>query len=192
MQAAECITKGQEKYNAGDRMGALRFFEQSLKKSPTQQERQAALFNSTAVHASFGDVELAQITLREGINCGLDFKKALKDSEDQQLVKFQGSPQIVIQLQKFAEAVKRIKGAVGSVNDRTAPPAAAAAAGKSAYSSESVFGKDLSGLLSTDLTGIDPSLGGIIRRVAALLVVGVLLAVALFFVGLKFTFPEQY
>ena len=32
MQAAECITKGQEKYNAGDRMGALRFFEQSLKK----------------------------------------------------------------------------------------------------------------------------------------------------------------
>ena len=68
--------------------------------------------------------------------------------------------QIVIQLQKFAEAVKRIKGAVGSVNDRTAPPAAAAAAGKSAYSSDSVFGKDLSGLLSTDLTGIDPSLGG--------------------------------
>ncbi len=30
----------------------------------------------------------------EGINCGLDFKKALKDSEDQQLVKFQGSPQV--------------------------------------------------------------------------------------------------
>ncbi len=32
--------------------------------SPTEQERQAALFNSTAVHASFGDIELAQITLR--------------------------------------------------------------------------------------------------------------------------------
>ena len=31
-QAAECIAKGQEKYNAGDRMGALKFFEQSLKK----------------------------------------------------------------------------------------------------------------------------------------------------------------
>ena len=109
-QAAECIAKGQEKYNAGDRMGALKFFEESLQKvllpdpaslhmlpmlrlpcnvsiqaatvlsacgstcsaqryqvamqSPTQEERQAALFNSTAVHASFGDVELAQITLR--------------------------------------------------------------------------------------------------------------------------------
>ena len=32
MQAAECIAKGQEKYNAGDRMGALKFFEQSLQK----------------------------------------------------------------------------------------------------------------------------------------------------------------
>ena len=31
-QAAECIAKGQEKYNAGDRMGALKFFEQSLQK----------------------------------------------------------------------------------------------------------------------------------------------------------------
>ena len=65
----------------------------------------------------------------------------------------------MIQLQKFAEAIKRIKGAVGSVNDRTAPPAATGAA-KSAYSSGSVFGRDLSGLLSTELTGIDPSLGG--------------------------------
>ena len=31
-QAAECIAKGQDKYIAGDRMGALKFFEQSLKK----------------------------------------------------------------------------------------------------------------------------------------------------------------
>ena len=31
-QAAECLAKGQDKYNAGDRMGALKFFEQSLKK----------------------------------------------------------------------------------------------------------------------------------------------------------------
>ena len=66
--------------------------------------------------------------------------------------------QIVIQLQKFAEAVSRIKGAVGSVNDKKAPTAAPG--GKSAYSSEGVFGRDLSSMLSTDLTGIDPSLGG--------------------------------
>ena len=30
----------------------------------------------------------------EGVNCGLDFKKALKDSESERLVKFQGSPQV--------------------------------------------------------------------------------------------------
>ena len=30
----------------------------------------------------------------EGIGCGLDFKTALKDSENSQLVKFQGSPQV--------------------------------------------------------------------------------------------------
>ena len=67
--------------------------------------------------------------------------------------------QIVIQLQKFAEAVKRIKGAVGSVNDKKAPVAKPGAT--SAYSgSENVFGRDLSSILNTDLTGIDPSLGG--------------------------------
>jgi hypothetical protein len=35
--------------------------------SPSKAEMQAALFNSTAVHASFGDVELAQISLRGGM-----------------------------------------------------------------------------------------------------------------------------
>ena len=70
-----------------------------------------------------------------------------------------GDVQIVIQLQKFAEAVKRIKGAVGSVNDKKAPVAKPGAT--SAYSgSDNVFGRDLSSILNTDLTGIDPSLGG--------------------------------
>lgn len=68
--------------------------------------------------------------------------------------------QIVIQLQKFAEAVKRIKGAVGSVNDKKAPAAKPASSGKSAYSSDTMFGRDISSILSTDLTDIDPSVGG--------------------------------
>lgn len=73
--------------------------------------------------------------------------------------------QIVIQLQKFAEAVKRIKGAVGSVNDTKAP--AAKPSGKSAYSSDTVFGRDISSILSTDLTDIDPSVGGQSRHLFA-------------------------
>ncbi len=87
--------------------------------APSLEQRQAALFNSTAVHASFGDVELAQITLRgrmqaaaatrpscdlqtlrlhsecgavaDGITAGLDFDAALKDPA---MVKFQSSPQV--------------------------------------------------------------------------------------------------
>ena len=70
--------------------------------------------------------------------------------------------QIVIQLQKFAEAVKRIKGAVGSVNDAKAPAAKPGNKGSasSALSGDSLFGRDMSSILSTDLTDIDPSIGG--------------------------------
>ena len=90
-----------------------------VRQAPSQEQRQAAFFNSTAVHASFGDIELAQITLRgavrlcpdsvyapkrhytlltipslrrtDGIGAGLDFDAALKDPA---MVKFQGSPQV--------------------------------------------------------------------------------------------------
>ena len=79
------MAKGQKKYDKGDRMGALKLWEQALSRvctlhitatgplqnheinflqDPTVEDRQAALFNSTCVHASFGDVEFAQVTLR--------------------------------------------------------------------------------------------------------------------------------
>ena len=92
-QAAVLLEQGKDKYAKGDKMGALRLWERCLKQvrpcclphhafklelmssthqtltltepqEPSIEQRQAALFNSTAVHASFGDVELAQITLR--------------------------------------------------------------------------------------------------------------------------------
>ncbi|BDA50696.1 hypothetical protein COCOBI_16-3720 [Coccomyxa sp. Obi] len=183
-EAAECISRGLEKYANGDRMGALKFFEESLQKDPTTSQRQAALFNSTAVHASFGDIELAQITLREGVNRGLDFEGALKSTDDPQLVRFQGSPQIVIQLRKFAEAVRRIKGAVGPADKPAAVPAGRSAGGGG------YLGRDMSSMLRTDMTGIDPSLGGIFKRVAGLLVTGLVLGTILFYVGLQLTFPS--
>ena len=94
-QASQTLAKGQQKYAKGDRMGALRLFEQALAQvgrklksvrrlqmicgsmiqlpqwhlhvqEPGLEDRQAALFNSTCVHASFGDVEFAQVTLRGG------------------------------------------------------------------------------------------------------------------------------
>ena len=115
-QAARLLAEGKAKYESGDRMGALRIWEQALEKvqpalssathtaaqsvtarrsgseegaalrrsrragrcppgrepaaahlpmqGPTKEQRVSALFNATCVHASFGDVELAQITLR--------------------------------------------------------------------------------------------------------------------------------
>lgn len=93
LQAAALLDEGKQKYNNGDKMGALKLFDRCLEKvraskltgrllfppvdkltaymvvqqAPSQEQRQAALFNSTAVHASFGDIELAQITLRGAV-----------------------------------------------------------------------------------------------------------------------------
>ena len=70
--------------------------------------------------------------------------------------------QIVIQLRKFAEAVRRIKGAVGPAEKPAAAPsgrsAASAGGGGGGY-----LGRDMSNTLRTDMTGIDPSLGGALR-----------------------------
>jgi hypothetical protein len=41
-----------------------------LQKEATARQRQAALYGCTAVHAAFGDVELAQMTLRGGLQLG--------------------------------------------------------------------------------------------------------------------------
>ena len=45
--------------------------------SPSAPEAAAASWNATVVHCSFGDVELAQITLRDALAAGLDFDAAL-------------------------------------------------------------------------------------------------------------------
>lgn len=46
-------------------MAAMKLYEDALgEDGATARQRQAALYGSTAVHASFGDIELAQITLR--------------------------------------------------------------------------------------------------------------------------------
>ena len=71
--------------------------------------------------------------------------------------------QIVIQLRKFAEAVKRIKGAVepaGRQGATSAAPAKAPRGVPSGGEGGGVLGRDMSSTLRTDMTGIDPSLGG--------------------------------
>lgn len=179
-EASQLVAKGQEKYGKGDRMGALKLFEQALKKDPTIEDRQAALFNSTCVHASFGDVEFAQVTLRDAINCGLDFETAMKSGD---YVKLNSSPQVIIQLRKFAQAANRIKAAVST--EASAPQLA------KAVSKGEIKPGDLSDILGTEIRdGMDTSAFGILRRVLLLIVIAVVGGTALFFLGLKFAFPE--
>ncbi len=66
VQAEQLLSAGRAKYDGGDRMGALRLWEQALGTAPTREQRLAALYNAACVHASFGDLELAQIPLKDG------------------------------------------------------------------------------------------------------------------------------
>lgn len=179
-EASELVAKGQIKYGKGDKMGALKLWEQALSRDPSIEDRQAALFNSTCVHAAFGDVEFAQVTLRDAINCGLDFEEAMQSSD---YVKLTSSPQVIIQLRKFAQAAKRIKAAVGT--EASAPQLA------KAVTKGDIKPGDLSDIIGTEIRdGMDTSAFGILRRVFIIILVAIFGGTALFFLGLKFAFPE--
>ena len=68
--------------------------------SGSPSERRAAKFNEMCCHASFGDVEVAQLCLRDAQEAGLDFESALQDPG---LVRLESSAQVRIQLRKFSE-----------------------------------------------------------------------------------------
>eukprot|EP00891_Asterochloris_glomerata_P003737 jgi/Astpho2/3737/fgenesh1_pg.00060_%23_45_t len=183
-RASELLEQGKLKYSSGDRMGALKLFERVLQtEDASRQDQQAALYNSTCVHASFGDLELAQMTLREGLAAGLDYEAALQDPS---MVKMDSSAQVRIQLKRFSEAAKRIRETVGSESGLPAAPAMAKKAKKGQLSDA-----DLSDLLDTELKpGLDTSLLGIVKRVVLLLLVAVIGGTVLFYAGLKFAFPD--
>jgi hypothetical protein len=60
--AAEYISLGEQKVQANDLMGALRQFELALSSEdlPIDLQRKL-LYNTCAIHANFGDLELAQV-----------------------------------------------------------------------------------------------------------------------------------
>lgn len=94
----ELLSAGKVKYESGDRMGALRLWEEIPSTIPpaTQQERVTSAYNQTCVHASFGDLELAQITLRDAVLEGLDFRQMLQDPKafDEDAVVLKASQQV--------------------------------------------------------------------------------------------------
>lgn len=172
-------------------MGALDIWEQILKQEAADNsQRVAALFNSTCVHAGFGDVELAQITLREAVQRGLDFSKAIQDPEgvDPAMVKFIASQQVLVRLRKFDEATRKAMGA------SAAAPSFGSSSGYQAPSKRSkpsVLDDDLSKMLETDMQGIDTSIFGIVKRVVVLLALLSAMGVGLYVVGIKYMFPDM-
>jgi hypothetical protein len=187
-KGAELLKQAKTKYNAKDLMGALKLYEDVLgQDGATTRQLQEALFGSTAVHATFGDVELAQITLREAIKQGLDFEQALADPDLPELVT---STQILIQLKRFNQqaqtamaARSKAKPTLGSSSRPKTKPA----------SGSSPLDQDLGDILgssTSDKAGVDTSVGAIIRRVALVVLAGVGLGTALFFIGLQTLFPK--
>ena len=185
------LSDAKQKYDANDRMGALYLWEQALKKDEADNsQRVAALYNATCVHAGFGDVELAQITLREAVQRGLEFSKAIQDPEalDPSLVKFVASQQVLVRLKKFDEATRKAMGAAA------APPSfnsSGSSQSRPRRNKPSVLDNDLSKMLETDMQGIDTAVFGIIRRVAVLLAVLTAMGVSLYLVGIKYLFPDM-
>jgi len=184
-EARELLEAGRQKYDRGDRMGAVNIWEKALSMNPSVRERQVLLYSSTCVHASFGDAELAQVTLRDAIAAGLDFEQAMQDPE---LPRLQASQQVIIQLRKFAQTVaaRQLKAA----SERQAAPRMAVSQPAASSSPRMTLGSDLSDMLSTEMTGIDTSVLGVVKRVAGLLAAMAGLGVLLFYVGLKYAFPN--
>jgi hypothetical protein len=181
-EARELLAAGKVKYESGDRMGALKLWEDVPQKSPDKHERMTALYNCTCVHAGFGDVELAQITLRDAVLQGLDFKETMTDPEsfDEDAVKFIASQQVQIRLKKFSEAA--LKAA--------AQKQVVASSKSSRPVRRDIMQEDLTDVLETDMSGIDTSVLGIVKRVLVLLVVLSTAGVALWLVGLNYLFPD--
>eukprot|EP00192_Tetraselmis_astigmatica_P018905 CAMPEP_0117671922 /NCGR_PEP_ID=MMETSP0804-20121206/13617_1 /TAXON_ID=1074897 /ORGANISM="Tetraselmis astigmatica, Strain CCMP880" /LENGTH=252 /DNA_ID=CAMNT_0005480465 /DNA_START=58 /DNA_END=816 /DNA_ORIENTATION=+ len=186
LKAQELTEEGKAFYTAGNRMGAMRCFEEALEEGPTPEQRQAALYNIICCHASFGDVELAQITLRDAINAGLNFEAALEAAvANPNYVPFASSKQAKIQLKKFAETYA--KSVAANARTKTAAPPVMGGKVIEKRSVQEILGtKDVSGMTSTELTGIDTSVGGIVARVLGLVVVLILSGVAAYFIGLDY------
>jgi len=175
-------------------MGGLALFEAALAADPTTAEAAAALFNATAVHAGFGDVELAQVTARSFLAAGvLSWEDAVAQSGTPGggplgLVPPRWSPQVAIQLRKFTAGVVKAAaaGEGGGGKGAAAVRAKAAATAAAAASRPPLPPGDLSDRLQTDLAGLDGSAAGVAKRVAGLLAALVGLGVALYLAGRGF------
>eukprot|EP00878_Enallax_costatus_P001700 GHUV01001855.1.p1 GENE.GHUV01001855.1~~GHUV01001855.1.p1 ORF type:complete len:240 (+),score=39.92 GHUV01001855.1:175-894(+) len=190
-KGTELLKQAKTKYTAKDLMGALKLYEDVLGQGDaTTRQKQEALYGSTAVHATFGDVELAQITLREAIKQGLDFEQALADPDLPELVT---STQILIQLKRFNQQAQTAMAARSKAKSASVSSSVGSSRAKTKRGSSSPLDQDLGDILgssTSDKAEVDTSVGAIVRRVALVVLAGVALGTALFFIGLETLFPK--
>ncbi|CAG9467882.1 unnamed protein product [Pedinophyceae sp. YPF-701] len=205
-EARAKLDEGRKLFDAGDRMGAIRMYDEVIEAGPTPEQVQEALYSATCCHASFGDIELAKMTLRDAVAAGLDFEAAVKNEEWVPLI---ASTQCKIQLRNFSKAVaKQTRAGAGPATDEQKAmqksqgitPKRQAPAYKPSLSGDASLQDrlrdanergDVSELLATDMgEGLDTSLGAIARRVAILLLVLTVSGVVMWYAGLALLFPQ--
>jgi len=185
MKSQELLDEGKALVTAGNRMGAIRAFEEALAEDPSPAQRQESLYSIMVCHASFGDVELAQITLREAIQAGLALDDALRNDS---YLPFTASKQAQIQLRKFSEIyIKSVQKAEAQAPAPATLDSATLNKSRPKKSVQELLGtRDVSGMTSTTLTGIDTSVAGIFARVAALVAFLIVFGIAAYFIGLDY------
>ncbi|KAG2501907.1 hypothetical protein HYH03_000405 [Edaphochlamys debaryana] len=184
-KADSILVKAKAKYEEGDRLQAMKLYEDVMAEDPTPQQKVASLYGQTAVHAAFGDVELAQMTLREALRQGLSYEQALQDPT---YVRMATSPQIEIQLRRFAQQIT-----IAMANRPPTDKPYGAPARSRAPSSMAGMQQDLDSFMgssSGDQAEVDTSVAAIAKRVALLLLAGTGLFIALFYLGLEYLFPK--
>lgn len=184
--------------------------------APTAPEAAAASWNATVVHCSFGDVELAQITLRDALAAGLDFERALTAEgrrvtgarvdeirasvadNDASVAAREGSgpggdgggggdPSAALRL-PFAGSPQVASQLRKFAKNFARASSLAASATPSYSSSPSSSSPSSSSPISVD--GIDASPAAIAKRVAVLLAVLLGLGVGLYLYGLQYLYPS--
>lgn len=206
--SADLIEQGIVKYNELDRTSAINLFEQASepRNRPSPKQLQTALLGATCSHAYFGDIELAKVTLRAAVEAGLDYESAMADPACP--FKLEASSQARVQLRDIARkaaaaldtTASTSKGKAASSASALPPlqrgggmPAAAAGASKMTLPPLDLNAKPRGaappGLETVEIKGMDTTPLGVVKRVAGLIVVGVIGFAVLFGIGLA-TFPQ--
>ena len=175
LQPQQLLDEGKQFYALGERMAALKLFEEALRSDeqlvlPPLLRRELR-YSAGCCHAAFGDIELAWMNLREAVELGLPY--ASWETEPG-LMRMEASAQMRIQLRKYAEGKIKSSGSYAREQFNEKKRAAAAALGEGAAREEPGAKKTAAQYAFQDLevaSDTDESFVAIAKRVGLLLLV---------------------